>query len=232
MEKNHKKKIELAEWIQIIMAVILLLTLGVAIWSSSITQGSLNETKRQGEITQKEFEINNRPYLSFEATGLLNLNIQALEDLVKRNGNLEDLKFSSTTTYKLTTTLINVGRLPAKFDISDKKVIGYPSIYWSVCKPDDGIIYPGQKIDLCWYLQWNNRNEEYYKWLGKVISTHENYFPDGIDIINIKITYSQLNSNKNEFYTELQSENYIYVTSSENSKTIQKDIKWKIIGGN
>jgi len=217
--------IKLADLIQIFGTIFLLI-------ASIVSILSLFETRKQGDIIQEEFKINNRPYIVFKEPGLVNaVDYQKVADILESGGHVN---LGSTTTFILTASLINVGNLPAKFKVSDLEIFGYPNIHVSKYKPDDGIIYPNQPIELGWYLSWNNRSEEYFQWRADEFHKKDIYYSfDEIQNVRIKIDYSVLGNPSRHFYIVMNNENYIFINQlQDNAQVTSREIEWKIIDSN
>lgn len=101
-----------------------------------------------------------RPYLTLKDTQL-NPTFD-LEDVIKNN------KGFPKDEYKITAKLTNEGRVPAVFVVTEKSA-DYQGIVWSPLEPENGIIFPGQEINLGWFLGWDRATSTYFEWLNKRI---------------------------------------------------------------
>ena len=175
------------------------------------TFGAATAAFWQAKILANEFQFSSRPYLTFESPDLqLNLS----EEEIARGEIIRG--------FKLVVQLTNTGKIPARFKVSQKQSADYDDVIWTKFRPEDGIIFPGQKIELGWFLEWDEKSDAYEKWLGDQKS--KKLFPIPVKAVRLKIDYASLSGKR--YQTTLESE-ATRAAESKSAKAIESS--WKVI---
>lgn len=153
----------------------------------------------------------NRPHLALEDSTL------GFTEVAQKSERFNQLKFE--------TFLVNIGNLPAEFNIVDTHHKGYNGIFWLPEEPTNGIIFPDQKIRLSWILEWNKEAEDFQEWLKE---GWDPVFPFEVTQISIKVDYSLLDDENNLYFTELES----ILTRIPDGRIGTVEFSWSIVGAN
>lgn len=119
--------------------------------------------------------------------------------------------------------MINTGNIPAKFVVDSKENILYRGISWTSLEPESGVVFPGQKVDLGWLVEWDH-NEEFESWVKESSKGSPPAFSLGA---KINVIYSDLGDYENSYNTTIKSE-FSIIDNDKNNFSIS----WKIEDAN
>lgn len=162
-----------------------------------------------------DYRLSNRPYLSFKGTDFrhtFDFDEKAILKGEWRNSS-----------FKLRTTLINSGKIPARFEVGKKEHLGYEGVRWDNFTPEGGVIGPGQEISLGWLLEWDSTSPSFSVWLAERLMSG-NLFPSDIWSLRITVNYSTLD-NSGKYYSVLESD----VRRSPSGEIGVGGFVWKVV---
>jgi len=197
----------------------------IGIVATSAAIGALIFTGLQYHFLASDFALNNRPYLTLDLDGesdLLDASSykEKLEKALEGQGQIPNERF------RLAAGLVNKGKLPARFKV-EKINLGFPGVTWEKTNPEDGIIFPEQKITLGWVVGWDRSDPSYQQWAEKQIKNDR--WPFFEFMPEITINYGGINEHNMDYHSTLSLE---ITLLPENLYERVGRFSWKIINAN
>ncbi|MBI4059531.1 hypothetical protein HY406_00530, partial [Candidatus Giovannonibacteria bacterium] len=155
--------------------------------------GALIFTASQYQFFASDFALNNRPYLTLDLDGESDL----LDGSSYRE-KLEKGQMPNEQKFRLSATLVNKGKIPARFKVKTIN-LGFPGVIWEKTNPEDGIIFPDQRITLGWVVGWNRAEPSYHTWVETQMK--DNKWPFFEFIPQITIYYESINEQDVSYYS-------------------------------
>lgn len=188
--------------------------------------GALIFTGLQYNALSSDFALNNRPYLTLDLNGesdLIDVSSykKKLTEAIEGKGQLPNEE-----KYRLTAILVNKGKIPARFKV-EKKNLGYSGVTWEKTNPEDGVIFPDQRITLGWSVGWDRATSSYQAWVEKQIK--DDKFPFFEFIPQVIINYGGVDEENVPYHSTLSLEMTLL---PENLYERVGRFSWKIIDAN
>ena len=201
--------------------------------------GALLFSLIQGIENSKSFEISSRPYVGFKDLEKIDFKYTYEDDLAKfldANGSTQEFlknggdgRFlnQATTSYQLPFVLINHGETPAKFKISATS--SYPGVAFEVFQgSQEGYIYPDQEIRIGYFLEWNQADDKFLKW---VFNKEERKSPFDMFFVELRVQYAPTNEGKGQYpYFTILADRLIRSEDSKDGKGAH--FAWEVLLAN